>query len=110
MLMVMMVLMMVMMLANAYDRIGGDGDDAGSHADVGDDDAAWVLVVRGMSMMMTTMTATTMSMPFFVGRRITLLCPCACFVSRLYSMARIHNSKLYNVAVFACASLLIEVV
>ena len=23
-------------------------------------------------------------------------------------MARIHNSKLYNVAVFACASLLIE--
>ena len=47
---------------------------------------------------------------FFVARRITLLCPCACMVNRLYSMARIHNSKLYNVAVLACASLLIEVV
>ena len=68
------------------------------------------LVLRGMSMMMTTMTATTLSMLFFVARRITLLCPCACMVNRLYSMARMHNSKLYNVAVFACASLLIEVV
>ena len=61
-------------------------------------------------MMMTTMTATTLSMLFFFdARRITLLCPCARIVNRLYSMARIHNCKLYNVAVLVCVSLLAEV-
>ena len=31
-------------------------------------------------------------------------CPCACTVTRLYSMARMLYSQLYNVAVWGCVS------